>query len=121
LYSSLNCYREAVWVVGRNPLNCYRSFDACRAFRIEAHLDQLRGAVEPDDAAVHAHYPTDQGFSKKLENHAATVALYFIYYNFARVHQTRKVTAAMESGTSDHVWSIDEIVGRLDRTSAEGA
>ena len=61
------------------------------------------------------------GFSKELENHAATVALYFMYYNFARVHRTLKVTPAMESGISDHVWSIEEIVGRLDRMSAEGA
>jgi hypothetical protein len=52
-------------------------------------------------------------FSKKLENHAATVALYFMYYNFARVHQTLRVTPAMEAGVSDHVWSIEEIVGLL--------
>lgn len=52
-------------------------------------------------------------FSKKVENHAAAVALYFLYYNFARVHQTIRVTPAMESGVSDHVWSIAEIVGLL--------
>jgi IS1 family transposase len=52
-------------------------------------------------------------FSKKLENHAAMVALYFMYYNFGRVHQTLRVTPAMEAGISDHVWSIDEIVGLL--------
>lgn len=53
------------------------------------------------------------GFSKKLENHAATVALYFMYYNFARVHQTLRVTPAMEAGIADHVWSVEEIVGLL--------
>ena len=53
------------------------------------------------------------GFSKKLENHAAMVALCFMYYNFARVHQTLRVTPAMEAGISDHVWSIEEIVGLL--------
>jgi hypothetical protein len=53
------------------------------------------------------------GLSKKLENHAATVALYFMYYNFGRVHQTLRVTPAMEAGISDHVWSIEEIVGLL--------
>src|SRR5713101_7734645 len=52
-------------------------------------------------------------FSKKLENHAAMVALYFMYYNFGRVHQTLRVTPAMEAGISDHVWSIEEIVGLL--------
>lgn len=54
------------------------------------------------------------GFSKKLENHAATVALYFMYYNFARVHQTLRVTPAMEAGISDHVWSVEEIVSLLE-------
>jgi IS1 family transposase len=53
------------------------------------------------------------GFSKKLENHAAAVALYFMYYNFCRVHQTLRVTPAMEAGIAEHVWSIEEIVGLL--------
>ena len=53
------------------------------------------------------------GFSKKLENHAATVALYFMYYNFARVHQTLRVTPAMEAGLADHVWAIEEIIALL--------
>jgi IS1 family transposase len=52
-------------------------------------------------------------FSKKLENHAAMVALYFMYYNFGRVHQTLRVTPAMQAGLSDHVWSIEEIVDLL--------
>ena len=52
-------------------------------------------------------------FSKKLANHAAMVSLYFMYYNFGRVHQTLRVTPAMEAGIADHVWSIEEIVGLL--------
>jgi hypothetical protein len=43
------------------------------------------------------------GFSKKIENHAAMVSVYFMYYNFARVHQTLRVTPAMEAGVADHV------------------
>ena len=39
-------------------------------------------------------------FSKKVENHAAAVALYFMFYNFARVHQTIRVTPAMEAGNT---------------------
>jgi len=49
-------------------------------------------------------------FSKKAENHAAAVALYFMHYNFARVHQTLRITPAMAAGVSDHVWSLEEIV-----------
>ena len=53
------------------------------------------------------------GFSKKLENHAAMVSLYFMYYNFGRVHQTPRVTPAMEAGIADHVWGVEEIVALL--------
>jgi hypothetical protein len=52
-------------------------------------------------------------FSTQLENHAAMVALYFMSYNLGRVHQTLRVTPAMEVGISDHVWSMEEIVGLL--------
>ena len=53
-------------------------------------------------------------FSKKVENRAAAVALYFMYYNFGRVHQTLRVTPTMEAGVTDHVWSVEEIVALLE-------
>jgi IS1 family transposase len=49
-------------------------------------------------------------FSKKLENHEASIALHYMFYNFGRVHQTLRVTPAMESGISNHVWSLEEII-----------
>lgn len=52
-------------------------------------------------------------FSKKLENHAAAVALWFMNYNFGRVQQTLRVTPATEAGLSDHFWSIAEICDLL--------
>jgi IS1 family transposase len=52
-------------------------------------------------------------FSKKLENHAAAVALWFMYYNFCRVHQTLRVTPAMEAGLADHVWTLAELCALL--------
>ncbi len=52
-------------------------------------------------------------FSKKVENHAAAVALWFMYYNFARVHRTLRVTPAMAAGISNHVWEIEELVGLI--------
>lgn len=54
-------------------------------------------------------------FSKKLENHIAAVALHFMHYNFCRIHKTLRCTPAMEAGVADHVWSIEELVGLLDR------
>lgn len=49
-----------------------------------------------------------------MGNHAAAVALYFMYYNFGRVHQTLRVTPAMAAGISDHVWEIEDIVRLLE-------
>jgi len=54
------------------------------------------------------------GFSKKLANHRAAVAVHFMYYNFARVHKSLRVTPAMEAGLADHVWEIEELVGLLE-------
>jgi IS1 family transposase len=58
------------------------------------------------------------GFSKKVENHAAMVALHYLYYNFARPHKTLKTpyprTPAMAAGVSDHVWSCEEIAGLVE-------
>jgi IS1 family transposase len=48
-------------------------------------------------------------FSKKVENHGHAVALYFMFYNFCRVHQTLRVTPAMEAGLADHVWTVEEL------------
>jgi IS1 family transposase len=51
--------------------------------------------------------------SKKIENHQHALALYFMFYNFARIHSTLRVTPAMEAGIADHVWGIEEIVGLI--------
>jgi IS1 family transposase len=53
-------------------------------------------------------------FSKKLENHKHAIALYFMHYNFCRVHQTLRVTPAMEAGVADHVWTIEEIIASME-------
>jgi IS1 family transposase len=52
-------------------------------------------------------------FSKKIENHKHMMAIYTMNYNFCRIHQTLRVTPAMEAGIADHVWSLEEIVGLL--------
>lgn len=50
------------------------------------------------------------GFSKKLENHCAAVALYVAHYNLCRVHEALRITPAMHLGLTDHVWTIGELV-----------
>ena len=54
------------------------------------------------------------GHSKKIDNHRHAVALHYMYYNFCKVHQTLRVTPAMEAGISDHVWTVEELVQLLD-------
>jgi hypothetical protein len=49
-------------------------------------------------------------FSKKWENFDKALALHFAYYNFCRVHQSLRVTPAMEAGLTNHIWSIAELL-----------
>lgn len=53
------------------------------------------------------------GFSKKVENHAAAIALHFMHYNYCRIHQTLRITPAMAAGVSDHVWELGEVIDLL--------
>ncbi len=64
------------------------------------------------------------GFSKKLRNHRAAVALYVAHYNLCRVHETIRMTPAMALGVADHIWTIGELVEAAtnpeDHTPPEG-
>src|SRR5258708_15154093 len=60
-------------------------------------------------------------FSKKFENHCHAVAIYCAYYNFCRVHQTLRVTPAMEAGLTDHVWSLVELVTLVEAKTLSAA
>jgi len=52
-------------------------------------------------------------FSKKLENHKHAAAIYFMHYNFCRIHATLRVTPAMECGLTDHVWSLEVVLNLM--------
>jgi len=52
-------------------------------------------------------------FTKKIENHVATLAIFYMHYNFVRIHQTLRVTPAMAAGVTDRLWSIEDLVGLL--------
>ena len=60
-------------------------------------------------------------FSKKFENHCHMVAIYHTYYNFCRIHQTLRVTPAMEAGITNHVWTVQELVTLLDASTCKAA
>jgi IS1 family transposase len=114
-------YAVLVKVYGEDPQPQKRYSPAvCMATRIESILG------DPDPKHISTSYIERQNltmrmgmrrftrltnaFSKKIENHEASVALHFMHYNFARIHQTLRVTPAMEAGISNHVWSFEEIV-----------
>jgi hypothetical protein len=60
-------------------------------------------------------------FSKKFVNHCHMVAIYHAYYNFCRVHQTLRVTPAMEAGLADHVWTLNELVSLIPHSATKKA
>lgn len=53
-------------------------------------------------------------FSKKLDNHIHALALYFVFYNFTRVHKTLRMSPAMAAGITDRLWSLDDVVAKID-------
>ena len=53
-------------------------------------------------------------FSKKIENHCHALALYFVFYNFARIHKSLRVTPAMAAGVTDRLWEMKDIVALID-------
>jgi hypothetical protein len=55
------------------------------------------------------------GFSKKLENHIYAISLYFMYYNFCRIHKTLKVPPAMEANVTDRLWDIKDIISLISK------
>lgn len=58
-------------------------------------------------------------FSKKLSNHEHAIAIYFMHYNFARIHQTLRLTPAMEAGVTDHVWTMEDVVEMVDAVAPQ--
>jgi hypothetical protein len=50
------------------------------------------------------------GFSRKLENHAAATALNYFAYNFIRIHRTLRVSPAMAAGVTDRLWNVEDLV-----------
>jgi IS1 family transposase len=53
-------------------------------------------------------------FSKKFDNHCHALALYFIHYNFIRIHKSLKVTPAMAAGLTDRLWSWEDVIAMID-------
>ena len=53
-------------------------------------------------------------FSKKIDNHVAALALYFVFYNFCRIHKSLRVSPAMAATVSDRLWTLEDVVAKID-------
>ena len=53
-------------------------------------------------------------FSKKFDNHVHALSLYFVFYNFCRIHKTLRMSPAMAAGVTDRLWSLDDVLARID-------
>jgi IS1 family transposase len=60
-------------------------------------------------------------FSKKIENHIASIAIHYMHYNFVRIHQSLRVTPAMAAGVTNRLWSIQDLIGLLDTNGEVGS
>ena len=58
-------------------------------------------------------------FSKKLDNHIHALALYFVFYNFTRIHKTLRVSPAMAAGITDRLWSLEDVITKIDELAPE--
>jgi IS1 family transposase len=102
---------------------------------IGAHKARIEG--NPDMAHVSTSYVERQNltmrmsirrftrltnaFSKKLENHALSVALHYMHYNFCRIHKTLRVTPAMAAGVTDRLWDVNDIAAIVEAADAKPA
>src|SRR5260370_35301436 len=85
-----------------------------RRSRLEAHQHVLCRASESHDADVHARLTRlTNAFSKKIENHMASVALHCMYSNFVRIHQTLRATPAMAAGFTGPLWPFKALIRSL--------
>jgi hypothetical protein len=64
--------------------------------------------------AMRCYTRLSNGFSRKIENHAAAVALYYFAYNFIKIHRTLRVSLAMAAGVTDHLWDTGELISPLE-------
>jgi hypothetical protein len=123
-------YAQIVKMYGPDPTEDQRRYSPAVCTSVDRHA--VMG--DPDPAHVSTSYVERQNltmrmnmrrftrltnaFSKKIENHAAAVALHFQFYNFARPHKSLRTpyprTPAMAAGVADHIWSHSEIAALLD-------
>ena len=101
----------ALWLVrGRLTPRPGSGLTGCCWVAVWASWDAIGGQGVREASIIVAGRTTQDGFSKKLANLKAMVDVFFMWYNFCRVHQTIRMTPAMEAGWTDHIWTIKELL-----------
>jgi len=101
-YSPAQCCGTRTHRIAGNPDGEHISTSYAERMNLQIRMDMRRFT-----RLTNAH-------SKKVANHRHALSLYFMYYNFARIHSTLRMTPAMAAGVSNHVWGMEEIVALLD-------
>lgn len=105
-YSPADCVTETKTMVSGNPDPALASTSHVERQNLTMRM-QMRRFTRLTNA-----------FSKKIESHRLACAVHFVHYNFCRIHQSLRVTPAMEAGITDHVWSLAELIGLLEADEA---
>jgi 3-methyladenine DNA glycosylase/8-oxoguanine DNA glycosylase len=118
-------YAQLVKLYGESP-DAEKRYSP--AVCIGAHKNPIEGAPDPKyistsfaerqnlNVRMHTRRFTrlTNAFSKKVENHAHSVALFAMYYNFVRIHKTLRTTPAMAAKVTKRLWEIGDIVDVLE-------
>ena len=110
-------YGESAEAEKRSPAECI----GIRMARIEGNPDPKHVSTSYAERqnltmrmSIRRFTRLTNAFSKKLENHALSVALHYMHYNFCRIHKTLRVTPAMAAGVTDRLWLISDMVQVLE-------
>jgi 3-methyladenine DNA glycosylase/8-oxoguanine DNA glycosylase len=114
-------YAQLVKLYGESPEAEKRYSPGAHKTRIEGNPDPKRVSTsfaERSNLNVRMHTRRftrlTNAFSKKVENHAHSVALFAMYYNFVRIHKTLRTTPAMAAKVTKRLWEIGDIVDVLE-------
>jgi len=136
--SALLFLADFIFVILRSDFLIANSFGVCnihsiaylctRKTKIEGNpdIDHVSTSyVERSNLSVRMHTRRftrlTNAFSKKVENHAHSVALFAMYYNFVRVHKTLRVTPAMAANVTKRLWEMSDIIDVLEAWEAKAA
>jgi hypothetical protein len=108
-YSPAQCMGSRKAIISGNPDQKHISTSHAERLNLSIRMSNRRFT-----RLTNAH-------SKKAENHEHAFALFAMHYNFCRIHQTLRITPAMQAGVTDHVWSLEEIVCLLDHDNSKAA